>query len=85
MHYACEESLWQATAGRGDIIMELYPLKTDTWRIAWGSCEKGVRQKRIPSVRMYSAKGLEHMICTRSMYPSEKDIECRYIFRIRLI
>ena len=30
---ACEESLSQATAGRG-VTMELYPLKTDTWRIA---------------------------------------------------
>jgi hypothetical protein len=42
---ACEESLLQATAGRGD-TMKRYPLKTDTQNIAWGSCEKEVSVRK---------------------------------------
>jgi hypothetical protein len=42
---ACEESLSQATAGRGD-TMKRYPLKTDTWRIAWGRCGKEVSVRK---------------------------------------
>src|SRR5580658_9525471 len=42
---ACEESLSQATAGRGD-TMARYPLKTDTQNVAWRSCEKEVSVRK---------------------------------------
>jgi hypothetical protein len=42
---ACEESLSQATAGRGD-TMARYPLKTDTQNVAWRSCKKEVSVRK---------------------------------------
>src|SRR5580658_10127815 len=41
----CEESLSQATAGRGDTMIR-YPLKTDTQNVAWRSCEKEVSVRK---------------------------------------
>ena len=42
---ACEESLSQATAGRGD-TKELYPFITETWNVARSKYEKQVSVRK---------------------------------------